>query len=111
MCIRPGGLALTVFGGQNRGHCYRPYVITLSVSYRCSLSVWPLLRNLDDQELRCLAAELPAVVLSSKVDATTRKVENMGSHEAGRSKLPRTGGTSGLVHAAPQQVYTLKGSS
>ena len=39
----------------------------------CSAGVWPLLSNLEDPELRRLAAGLPAIVLSSRADGTTRK--------------------------------------
>ena len=35
--------------------------------------VWPLLSNLEDHELRRLAQALPATVLSSRADSTTKK--------------------------------------
>ena len=35
--------------------------------------VWPLLSNLEDHELRRLALALPATVLSSRADSTTKK--------------------------------------
>ena len=38
-----------------------------------SAGVWPLLSNLEDPELRHLAAGLPAIVLRSQADGTTRK--------------------------------------
>ena len=37
------------------------------------MEAWPLLSNLEDPELRCLAAALPAVVLRSRADSTTKK--------------------------------------
>ena len=38
-----------------------------------SAGVWPLLGNLEDPELRRLAAGLPAVVMQSRADSTTKK--------------------------------------
>ena len=39
----------------------------------CSAGVWPILSNLEDPELQRLVAGLPAIVLSSQADGTTRK--------------------------------------
>ena len=39
----------------------------------CSAGVWLLLSNLEDPELQRLAAGLPAIVLSSRANRTTRK--------------------------------------
>lgn len=36
------------------------------------MGVWPLLKDLEDPELRCLAQSLPATVLRSRADATTK---------------------------------------
>ena len=38
-----------------------------------STEAWPLLGNLEDPELRRLAQSLPAMVLRSKADSTTKK--------------------------------------
>ena len=38
-----------------------------------SAGVWPLLKNLEDPELRRLAQSLPATVLRSRADSTTKK--------------------------------------
>ena len=38
-----------------------------------SAGVWPLLKNLEDPELRRLAQSLPATVLRSRADTTTKK--------------------------------------
>ena len=38
-----------------------------------SAGVWPLLKNLEDPELRRLAQSLPATVLKSRADSTTKK--------------------------------------
>ena len=43
-----------------------------SIAEVFSTGVWPLLGNLEDPELQRLARELPAVVLSSRADSTTK---------------------------------------
>eukprot|EP00731_Ephydatia_muelleri_P005241 Em0002g1417a len=48
--------------------------------------VWPLLSNLEDPELRRLAQALPATMLSSRADSTTKNAR----------------ASSGAVHAAPK---------
>ena len=46
---------------------------SFSIAEVFSTGVWPLLSNLEDPELQRLARELPAVVLSSRADSTTKK--------------------------------------
>ena len=46
---------------------------SFSIAEVFSTGVWPLLSNLEDPELQHLARELPAVVLSSRADSTTKK--------------------------------------
>ena len=38
-----------------------------------SAGVWPLLKNLEDPELQRIAQSLPATVLRSRADSTTKK--------------------------------------
>ena len=74
-----------------------------------STGVWPLLDTLEDPELRPLAQSLPATVLRSRADSTTKKY--LGAYQRWRTwadarqgvpSFPLQGASSGAVHVAPQ---------
>ena len=67
-----------------------------------SSGMWPLLNN--HPELRRLAQALPATVLKSRADSTSKK--NLGAYRRWKvwadAKFSCKGSPSGAVHAAPQ---------
>ena len=83
---RPGGSATIKVDGRGLGLIrVSPNVISWHIMdkslFHCrGTGVWPLLSNLVDPELQCLARELPAVVLSSRADSTTKKYMYLGAY-------------------------------
>ena len=69
-----------------------------------SSGMWPLLSNLEDPELRRLAQALPATVLKSRTDSTSKKY--LSAYRRWKvwadAKFSCKGSPSGAVHAAPQ---------
>ncbi|KAL5486467.1 hypothetical protein EMCRGX_G018950 [Ephydatia muelleri] len=71
--------------------------------------VWPLLKDLEDPELRRLAQSLPATVLRSRADSTTKKYlgayqrwKDMGRGQTRSTRIPsglESVGTSPIVQA------------